>query len=444
MDRSFLHPLSMNLPRIAIVGRPNVGKSSLFNRLVGRRVSIVEPTAGVTRDRVTVVMRHDGRRFELTDTGGLGMVDEEQLKDHIDAQIAVAMATADLILFVVDGKEGRVPGDDLVARRLRRLNKKLLLVANKVETWLEEQVIAEWLRLGFGEPIAVSARDGFGITDLFTELVTALPPKTDAEDEPDVEVLKFAIVGKRNSGKSTLINRLCGEDRVIVSEMPGTTRDAVDVEFQLGGRSLLAIDTAGVRKKKSVEHAIEMFSHARSTESIRRAQMVIHLFDVRDSVSQVDKSVAAYCVEHHKPVLLVGNKIDLAPDVDLKKWDTYMRQQLPGLDHAPIAFLSAKDGTNVGPVIELLFELQAQARTEMSTGRLNAVLKRPATSCCHRAAGGSRSCSTYADRNRSDHAAGIRQRSEAVRWPIRALSLTGAARQLQLSGSADPVDLPKA
>lgn len=365
----------MNLPRIAIVGRPNVGKSSLFNRLVGRRVSIVEPTAGVTRDRVTVVMRHDGRRFELTDTGGLGMVDEEQLKDHIDAQIAVAMATADLILFVVDGKEGRVPGDDLVARRLRRLNKKLLLVANKVETWLEEQVIAEWLRLGFGEPIAVSARDGFGITDLFTELVTALPPKTDAEDEPDVEVLKFAIVGKRNSGKSTLINRLCGEDRVIVSEMPGTTRDAVDVEFQLGGRSLLAIDTAGVRKKKSVEHAIEMFSHARSTESIRRAQMVIHLFDVRDSVSQVDKSVAAYCVEHHKPVLLVGNKIDLAPDVDLKKWDTYMRQQLPGLDHAPIAFLSAKDGTNVGPVIELLFELQAQARTEMSTGRLNAVLQ---------------------------------------------------------------------
>lgn len=375
MDRSFLHPLSMSLPRIAIVGRPNVGKSSLFNRLVGRRVSIVEPTAGVTRDRVTVVMRHDGRRFELTDTGGLGMVDEEQLKDHIDAQIAVAMATADLILFVVDGKEGRVPGDDLVARRLRRLNKKLLLVANKVETWLEEQVIAEWLRLGFGEPIAVSARDGFGITDLFTELVTALPPKTDAEDEPDVEVLKFAIVGKRNSGKSTLINRLCGEDRVIVSEMPGTTRDAVDVEFQLGGRSLLAIDTAGVRKKKSVEHAIEMFSHARSTESIRRAQMVIHLFDVRDSVSQVDKSVAAYCVEHHKPVLLVGNKIDLAPDVDLKKWDTYMRQQLPGLDHAPIAFLSAKDGTNVGPVIELLFELQAQARTEMSTGRLNAVLQ---------------------------------------------------------------------
>jgi GTP-binding protein len=364
----------MVLPRVAIVGRPNVGKSSLLNRLVGRRVSIVEPTAGVTRDRVSVAVSHGDRRFELIDTGGLGLVDESQLEEHIEAQIGVALEAADVILFVVDGKEGRVPGDDLVARRLRPLGKRVLLVANKVESWIEEQGQAEWQALGFGDPFAVSAAEGFGCTELREALLAQLPPHTDAEAERPGAVLKFAIVGKRNSGKSTLVNRLCGEERMITSELPGTTRDAVDVEFELGGRRLLAIDTAGMRKKKSLEHAIELFAHSRSNESIRRADVVVHLFDVREPVSQVDKALAAYCAEHHKPVVLVGNKIDLAPEVDLPQWDRYMRQQLPGIDHAPIAFLSAKDGTNVEPVIDLLFELQQQARTPMTTGRLNTVL----------------------------------------------------------------------
>jgi GTP-binding protein len=162
---------------------------------------------------------------------------------------------------------------------------------------------------------------------------------------------------------------------VIVHELPGTTRDAIDVVFDFDGRKVMAIDTAGVRKKKSVEHAIELFSHARGTASIRRADAVLHLFDVREPISQVDKSLAAYCVEHHKPVILVGNKIDLAPTVDLPKWDAYIRQQLPGLDHAPVAFLSAQDGTNVEPTIDLLFDLRAQARTNMPTPQLNAALQ---------------------------------------------------------------------
>lgn len=365
----------MSLCRVAIVGRPNVGKSSLLNRLVGRRVSIVEPTAGVTRDRVSVAVTHDGRTFELVDTGGLGLVDEALLKEHVEAQIAVALETADLILFVVDGKEGHVPGDDLVARRLRVLQKPVLLVANKVESHHEELAVHEWLRFGFGEPMATSAKEGFGTSDLLDKIVSLLPPKRDEEDAPAGDVLKFAVVGKRNSGKSTLINHLAGEERVIVSELPGTTRDAIDVLFERDGRKLLAIDTAGVRKKKSVEHAIELFSHARATESIRRADVVVHLFDIREKISQVDKSVAAYCVEHHKPVLLVGNKIDLAPELDTARWDEYIKQQLPGLDHAPVAFLSAKDGTNVGPTLDVLFELRQQARTQFSTGRLNAALQ---------------------------------------------------------------------
>ena len=365
----------MALPRVAIVGRPNVGKSSLFNRLIGRRVAIVEPTAGVTRDRVIETLQHGGRRFELIDTGGLGLVDAAELKDDIEAQIEVALQSADLILFVVDGKQGRVPGDDFVARRLRKLTAPLLLVANKVETWTEEQGTPEWLQFGFGEPVIVSARDGFGCSDLLARVVAALPQKRAEEDEPAAAALKFAIVGKRNSGKSTLINRLCGEQRVIVSPVPGTTRDAVDVAFTFQGQPMVAIDTAGARKKKSVEHAIELFSHTRATESVRRADVVVHLFDVREQVSQVDKAIAAYCVQHHKPVVLVGNKIDQAPDVDLKQWDAYLRQQLPGLDHAPVAFLSALDGTNVEPVLALLVELQQQGRTQLPTPKLNAVLQ---------------------------------------------------------------------
>lgn len=364
----------MSLPRVAIVGRPNVGKSSLFNRLVGRRVSIVEPTAGVTRDRVTVPVEYGGRRFELTDTGGLGLVDEALLKEHIEAQIQVALETADLILFVVDGKEGRVPGDDLVARRLRTLQKKLVLVANKIESFHDEVGSSEWQRLGFGDPLTVSAKEGFGASTLLDRIVAELPPPVPDEHAPEGDILRFAVVGKRNSGKSTLINQLAGEERVIVSEIAGTTRDAVDVVFDFDGRKLMAIDTAGVRKKKSLEHAIELFAHARSNDSIRRAHVVVHMFDVREPISQVDKSLAAYCVEHHKPVVLVGNKIDLAPELDLRKWDAYIKQQLPGLDHAPVSFLSAKEGLNVPDTLDLLFELREQSRTDMSTGRLNKVL----------------------------------------------------------------------
>jgi len=363
------------LPRVAIVGRPNVGKSSLLNRIVGRRVSIVEPTAGVTRDRVAVVVQQLGRRFELVDTGGLGLVDEVQLKEHVEAQIEVALSAADVILFVVDGKAGLVPGDELVAQRLRRIDKPKLLVVNKVESQHDELAVHEWQRLGFGEPVPVSAQEGFGIADLLDRAV-ALLPAAPPEPAHDADVLRFAIVGKRNSGKSTLVNLLVGEPRMIVSELPGTTRDAVDVEFERGGRRYVAIDTAGLRKKNRVQDAIEFFSHARSIESIRRADAVILLFDVTEKLSQVDKALAGYVAEQHKPVLIVGNKIDLADEVALERWDEYIVRQLPSLRFAPISFISAKEGRNVDATLEVLQDLRNQARFQFPTGELNRVLQK--------------------------------------------------------------------
>jgi GTP-binding protein len=365
----------MSLPLVAIVGRPNVGKSSLLNRFAGRRVSIVEPTAGVTRDRIVVPVEFEGRRFEVMDTGGLGLVDEERLKDHIEAQIEVALEACDAVIFVVDGKTGPVPGDDLVARRLRRVGRPVVLCVNKVESRHEELAVSAWTRLGFGEPVATSAIEGFGVSELLGRVLAEVPDReVDPDDHRDAE-LRFAVVGKRNSGKSTLINHLAGEERVIVSEIPGTTRDSVDVVFDFGERRLVAIDTAGLRKKSSVQDAIELFSHARAHASIKRADVVLHLFDVREAISQVDKKLAHEYARLGKPVLIVGNKIDLAESIDLEKWDAYIRQQLALLHFAPVAFISAKEGSNVADTLEVLLELREQSATRIPTGELNRALQ---------------------------------------------------------------------
>ena len=339
----------------------------------------------MTRDRVAVVVElgasgpgssgAGSRRVEFIDTGGLGLVDAIELKAHVEAQIEVALSSADLILFMVDGKTGLVPGDQFVAERLRRLAKPHVLVVNKVESVSDELAVHEWSGIGFGEPIAVSAQEGFGFSDLVARILTQLPPPAAEPEANNTDVLSFAIVGKRNAGKSTLTNLLVGDERVIVSEIPGTTRDAVDVEFEHHGRRFVAIDTAGARKKTSIQDAIEFFSHARSTESIRRADAVILLFDVAEPISQVDKSVASYIVEQHKPVLIVGNKIDLAERIVLDRWDAYIKQQMPALRYAPVSFISAKDGRNVAATLDLLVDLRRQARTTFGTGELNRCLR---------------------------------------------------------------------
>ena len=372
----------MSLQRVTIVGRPNVGKSSLLNRIAGRRVSIVEPSAGVTRDRVAISFEWQDRQLELIDTGGLGLVDDHLLKEHVEAQIQVAIEGSDLILFVVDAKEGLVPMDEMVAQKLRRLSKCVQLVVNKVESRWEEYSVSDWFKLGFGEPMPVSAIEGFGIIDLLDHIVEKLPETpavTRSSDDSD-DTLRVAIVGKRNSGKSTLVNLLVGEERVIVSEIPGTTRDSVDVELDMGACKLLLIDTAGIRKKSSIADAIEFYSQARAFASIRRAHVVVHLFDITETISQVDKKISDFCVEHNKPVLLVGNKLDLADEMSagefsIEKWDAYIRQQLTGLSFAPAAFISALEDVNVGPTMDILFDLRAQSRIQIPTPKLNDVLQ---------------------------------------------------------------------
>ena len=364
----------MPLPVVAIVGRPNVGKSSLFNSLAGRRISIVDPTAGVTRDRVSTALEKDGRHFELVDTGGMGIVDHDNLTEDVERQIRHAIDAAAVILFVVDIRDGVVPLDELVADRLRVLGKPVIFVANKADELRQDIGMADLFRLGYGEPILVSANSRRGQDELVQAILDKLP--TDAGNEAPKEVeLKIAIVGRRNVGKSTFINALAAEERVIVSEVPGTTRDSVDVRFERDGKTFIAIDTAGVRKRGSLATDIEFYSLHRAERSIRRADVVFHFFDSRLRVGRVDKQLAEYVVENHKPCVFVVNKWDLVKHaMETERMADYVRSVFPMLDFVPIAFITAKKGKNALRLLNLAQQLHKQAGKRITTGELNRIL----------------------------------------------------------------------
>ncbi len=365
----------MALPKVAIVGRPNVGKSSLLNALAGEMISIVEPTAGVTRDRISTLIEAGGRYFELIDTGGYGIVDSDALSDHIEGQIHKAIETADLVVFVVDIREGITVLDKTIARLLRKNDLNVLPVANKADSSQLFGLSGEFTRLGFGEPLCISAKNHLNKKVLIERIVEAIDHLP--EEEYKAEVMKLALVGKRNAGKSTFINAIAGEDRVIVSEVPGTTRDAVDVRFEKDGQTFVAIDTAGVRKKSKIrQDSIEFYSYTRATKSIRRADIVLFLIDATLDISQVDKKLAKFISDEHKPCIIVINKWDLVEDrANTDDFGEYLTAMLPGLRHAPIAFTTAKDGKNIQSVLDLSVELYKQATTEISTGRLNKAIE---------------------------------------------------------------------
>lgn len=370
----------MSIPRVAIVGRPNVGKSSLLNWLARKRISVVDPTAGVTRDRVTYLMHELDRYFELVDTGGIGIVDRDDLTEDIDRQIQIALDEADLVLFVVEGPAGVTPLDQRVADRLRRIPKPKILVANKCDSPKLDDEASVFYRLADAPLVVTSVKGNRNQDKLLKEIVAQLPPPDlgEAEEgaaqaaEPE---LKLAIVGRRNVGKSTFINQLAETERMIVSEIPGTTRDSVDVRFELDGKSFVAIDTPGVRKRKSLANNVEWYGLARAKRSIRRANVVLMFFDATQPVSRVDKQLVTEIRDEVKPCVFVVNKWDLVRDKTTDAWAEYLFKLFADMRHVPVAFLTAKTGRNVQKVINLAQSIYKQARYRAATGELNRLVK---------------------------------------------------------------------
>lgn len=363
----------MKVPIVTIVGRPNVGKSSLLNALAGQRISIVDPRAGITRDRISVTIDNGERRFELIDTGGVGIVDEDRLETSVEEQIRYALDCADLVLFLVDVRDGITPLDERVAALLRPLGKPVLVVVNKVDVPTLEAGVGLFAALGYGEPLAMSCKHMRGRAELYDAIFRALGEAALAAT-PAI-VMKLAIVGKRNAGKSTLVNALAGEERMIVSETPGTTRDAVDVRFERDGRSFIAIDTAGVRKRKSMDD-IDFYSHTRALESIQRADVVMHLIDATSPVSEVDKKLARAIIDACKPVMLAVNKWDLVGDrATADAYVEYLSKTLHALDFAPIVCMSAESGYNVEAAVNVAQNLFEQATRRVGTGALNRAIR---------------------------------------------------------------------
>ncbi len=365
----------MPVPVVAIVGRPNVGKSSLFNWLARKRIAIVDPTAGVTRDRLSTLIKADDRFFELTDTGGLGIKDVDNLTEDIERQIDNAIEQAAVVLFVVDAREGVTPLDEEVARRLSYVQKPIVCVANKADTETLEQQTGEFYKLGRGKLICVSAQQNRNRHQLLDLIIERLPPPEHEEDAERPVAMKLAIVGRRNTGKSTFINCLAESERMIVSEVPGTTRDSVDVRFERDGQMFIAIDTAGVRRKGSIGSDIEFYSMHRAERSIRRADVVMLFLDASAPISKVDQQLSAYVLEQHKPAIFVVNKWDLMKPTPTGKFGQYLRATFPNLDYVPIAFITATKSKNVQVVLNLAQNLFKQANQRVSTGDLNRILR---------------------------------------------------------------------
>jgi len=363
-------------PLVAIVGRPNVGKSTLLNALARSLVAIVDPTPGVTRDRVGVLTTLAERTVEVVDTGGIGIVDAQGLAPHVERQVDTAIGMADVILFVVDARDGITALDHEVAKRLRMATDRVLLVANKAESNRVTWNLGEMSALGYGEPVAISAKEGLALDKLEALIAARLPigPTTPYKLPPPA--VKVAIVGRVNVGKSSLMNALLREERMIVSEVPGTTRDSVDVRLEKDGESVVLIDTAGMRKEKSVQNSLEFYAQRRTERAMRRADVTVLVLDAVTDVARLDREVAGYAVAERHPLVIVANKWDLAPEgLQTVTFVDYINKTLKGVDYAPVLFVSALKRRNVAKVLEVARSLHRQTTTRVTTADVNKAVR---------------------------------------------------------------------
>ena len=363
-------------PVVAIVGRPNVGKSALFNRLVGKRVAIVEPTPGATRDRLYAPLEWNGRTMTLVDTGGIEVGKLEDVRAQTRVQAKIAIAESDIILFVVDAREGLTPGDADVAELLRPVREKAILVANKVESPKTSGAIYEFCALGFDVPMAVSAVHGLQSGDLLDAVVAKLPPER-PDRAADEDVLHLAIVGQPNVGKSTLFNVMAGQERAVVSASPGTTRDAIDTEIVVSDRRVVMIDTAGIRRHANQGQALEYFSTLRAVGAIGRCDVALLLVDAVAGVSAQDRRIAGLALEEGKALAIVLNKWDLIDSsvVDRDEIDARLRSEFAFARYVPILYASALTKKGVRKIWPTVFRIFAEHRKRVPTAKLNRVVR---------------------------------------------------------------------
>ena len=363
----------MSKPIIAIVGRPNVGKSMLFNKIIGHRLSIVEDTPGVTRDRIYGESDWRGRKFTLIDTGGIEPRTDNQILAFMREQAQIAIDNATVIVFLCDVKTGMTASDQEVASMLRRCGKPVVLAVNKVDQG-QSPDIYEFYNLGLGDPIAVSAVHGHGTGDLLDACVEYFPPEEEVEEDDDA--IKVAVIGKPNAGKSSLVNKILGEERVIVSNVAGTTRDAIDSRFTNEKGSFVFIDTAGMRKRSKVDEDIEKYSILRATMAIDRADVCLILIDATEGVTEQDTKVAGMAHEAGKASIIIVNKWDLVEkdDKTMARMTEDIRRDLAYMTYAPILFISAKTGQRVEKLFDLIDYVANQSAFRVTTGMLNTVL----------------------------------------------------------------------